>query len=108
MDILLKNKNLETKTGPKKPTRPPPPLPSDSTIIKLIEDQNRVNEYEGTNELGKPINQMFFNKIKPELEMRTTVVYRFSCIIYRLDGYVSPYHKTFTSKDITSLSELEK
>ena len=105
---LPEKQEPETKTGPKKPTRPPPPPPSDSTIIKLIEDQNRVKEYEATNQLGRPINQLFFNKIKSEVEMRTTVVYRFSCIIYRLDGNVSPYHKTFTSKDITSLSELEK
>ena len=89
----------------KKPTPAPRP---DSTIIKLIEDQNRIKEYEATDNLARPINQIFFNKIKSQVEMRTTVVYRFSCIIYRLDGHVSPYHKTFTSKDITSLSELEK
>ena len=40
--------------------------------------------------------------------MRTIVVYKFSCQIYRLDGQISNYSKTFKSKFITSLSELEK
>ena len=58
--------------------------------------------------LGRPLNQMLFDKAKQVVEMRTIVVYKFACLIYRLDGQTSNYSKTFKSKNITSLSELEK
>lgn len=100
---LLNLLKKDQTTPPKKPTRPPPP-PS-ATIIQLIQDRNRVKEYEATKMLERPINQIFFDKVKQVVEMGTTVVYKFSCLIYRLDGQIA---KTFKSKNITSLSELEK
>ena len=50
--------------------------------IRLIEDKTRVKKYEVTGNLNNNLSDLIFNNIKSVVEMRTKVVYSFSCDIF--------------------------
>ena len=64
------------------------------TRISLIEDQTRVKTYEATGNLNHDVFNASLKTIKLVLEMRTRVIYSFSCSIFRGRNHVIQYHKT--------------
>ena len=50
-----------------------------------------------TGNLNFDLTKKIMDEIKPKVEMRTSVLHAFSCIIYRGEGEIVEYSKTFKS-----------
>ena len=95
----------QRRTRPSRPTRPPPPPPplvgprtvqnisEGSTRVRMVENQTRVKKYKFTGNLNGDVSNLIMNTIRPVVEMRTGVIYSFSCRIYQ-GSRVVEYHKT--------------
>ena len=76
--------------------------------IILIGDTTRIKKYEVTGNLNNNLSNLIFNNIKSVVEMRTKVIYSFSCDIFKAKNELIRYHKTMSNnKTFTSLREIE-
>ena len=65
-------------------------------------------KYEVTGNLNNNLSDLIFDNIKSVVEMRTKVIYSFSCDIFQAKNEVIRYHKTMSNnKTFTSLREIE-
>ena len=79
------------------------------TRISPIEGQTCVKTYEVTGNLNHDVSNCILKTIKPVIEMRTRVIYSFSCSIFWVRNHVVQYHKTLPdNKTFTSLREIEE
>ena len=77
--------------------------------VNLIENQTRIKRYEVTGNLNRDVSDSIFKTINQVIKMRTEVIYRFSCKVYRRKNEVIHYHKTLSNNKIyTSLREIEE
>ena len=67
------------------------------TEIKLDENGGRVKVYKTTGNLNFDLTDIIMEKITPIIETRTKVIHAFSCVIYRGQGEIIEYSKTFKS-----------
>ena len=67
------------------------------TEIKLVENGGRVKVYQTTGNLNFDLTDKIMEKITPIIETRTKVIHAFSCVIYRGQGEIIEYSKTFKS-----------
>ena len=78
------------------------------TTINLIENQTCIRTCQVTGYLNHDVSNLVLDTICPVIEMRTRVIYSFSCSVY-WGSQISQYHNTFpTSGTLTSLSQTEE
>ena len=70
---------------------------TNKTEIKLVENGGRVKVYQTTGNLNFDLTDKIMEKITPIIETRTKVIHAFSCVIYRGQGEIIEYSKTFKS-----------
>ena len=68
---------------------------TNKTEIKLVENGGRVKVYKTTGNLNFDLADKIMEKITPIIETRTKVIHAFSCVIYRGQGEIIEYSKTF-------------
>ena len=68
---------------------------TNKTEIKLVENGGRVKVYKTTGNLNLDLTDKIMEKITPIIETRTKVIHAFSCVIYRGQGEIIEYSKTF-------------
>ena len=68
---------------------------TNKTEIKLDENGGRVKVYKTTGNLNFDLTDIIMEKITPIIETRTKVIHAFSCVIYRGQGEIIEYSKTF-------------
>ena len=93
---LVKNKT-EIKSTPNETGEPSTAQEvfTNKTEIKLVENGGRVKVYKTTGNLNLDLTDKIMEKITPIIETRTKVIHAFSCVIYRGQGEIIEYSKTF-------------
>ena len=88
----------------------PQEVVTNKTEIKLVENGGRVKVFKTTGNLNFDLTDIIMEKITPIIEMRTKVIHAFSCVIYRGQGEIVEYSKTFKapSGTFSSLSEIKE
>ena len=83
---------------------------TNKTEIKLVENGGRVKVFKTTGNLNFDLADIIMEKITPIIEMRTKVIHAFSCEIYRGQGEIIEYSKTFKapSGTFSSLSDIKE
>ena len=83
---------------------------TNKTEIKLAENGDRVKVYKTTGNLNFDLTDIIMEKITPIIETRTKVIHAFSCVIYRGQGEIIEYSKTFKapSGTFSSLSDIKE
>ena len=83
---------------------------TNKTEIKLVENGDRVKVFKTTGNLNFDLTDIIMEKITPIIEMRTKVIHAFSCVIFRGQGEIIEYSKTFKapSGTFSSLSEIKE
>ena len=83
---------------------------TNKTEIKLDEDGDRVKVFKTTGNLNFDLTDIILKKITPIIETRTKVIQSFSCKIYRGQGEIIEYSKTFKapSGTFSSLSDIKE
>ena len=88
----------------------PQEVVTNKTEIKLLENGGRVKVFKTTGNLNFDLTDIIMEKITPIIEMRTKVILAFSCVIYRGQGEIIEYSKTFKapSGTFSSLSDIKE
>ena len=88
----------------------PQEVVTNKTEIKLVENGGRVKVYKTTGNLNFDLTDKIMEKITPIIEMRTKVIHAFSCVIYRGQGEIIEYSKTFKapSGTFSSLADIKE
>ena len=83
---------------------------TNKTEIKLLENGDRVKVFKTTGNLNFDLTDIIMEKITPIIETRTKVIHAFSCVIYRGQGELIEYSKTFKapSGTFSSLSDIKE
>ena len=83
---------------------------TNKTEIKLVENGGRVKVYKTTGNLNFALTDKIMEKITPIIETRTKVIHAFSCVIYRGQGEIIEYSKTFKAPPGTfsSLADIKE
>ena len=83
---------------------------TNKTEIKLVENGGRVKVFKTTGNLNFDLTDIIMEKIIPIIETRTKVIHAFSCVIYRGQGKIIAYNKTFKapSGTFSSLSDIKE
>ena len=83
---------------------------TNKTEIKLVENGGRVKVYKTTGNLNFDLTDIIMEKITPIIETRTKVIHAFSCVIYRGQGEIIEYSKTFKapSGTFSSLADIKE
>ena len=83
---------------------------TNKTEIKLVENGGRVKVYKTTGNLNFDLTDKIMEKITPVIETRTKVIHAFSCVIYRGQGEIIEYSKTFKAPPGTfsSLADIKE
>ena len=109
-EILENKKKLSqqevNKTGESSTTQE---VVTNKTEIKLAENGGRVKVYKTTGNLNFDLTDIIMEKITPIIETRTKIIHAFSCVIYRGQGEIIEYSKTFKapSGTFSSLADIE-
>ena len=83
---------------------------TNKTEIKLVENGGRVKVFKTTGNLNFDLTDIIMEKITPIIETRTKVIHAFSCVIYRGQGELIEYSKTFKapSGTFSSLADIKE
>ena len=83
---------------------------TNKTEIKLVENGGRVKVFKTTGNLNFDLTDIIMEKITPIIETRTKVIHAFSCVIYRGQGEIIEYSKTFKAPPGTfsSLADIKE
>ena len=83
---------------------------TNKTEIKLVKNGGRVKVYKTTGNLNFDLTNKIMDKITPIIETRTKVIHAFSCVIYRGQGEIIEYSKTFKAPPGTfsSLADIKE
>ena len=83
---------------------------TNKTEIKLVENGGRVKVYKTTGNLNFDLTDKIMKKITPIIETRTKVIHAFSCVIFRGQGEIIEYSKTFKAPPGTfsSLADIKE
>ena len=110
-EILENKKKLSqqevNKTGESSTTQE---VVTNKTEIKLAENGGRVKVYKTTGNLNFDLTDIIMEKITLIIETRTKVIHAFSCVIYRGQGEIIEYSKTFKapSGTFSSLADIKE
>ena len=88
----------------------PQEVVTNKTEIKLVENGVRAKVFKTTGNLNFDLTDKIMEKITPIIEMRTKVIHAFSCVIYRGQGDIIEYSKTFKapSGTFSSLADIKE
>ena len=88
----------------------PQEVVTNKTEIKLVENGVRAKVFKTTGNLIFDLTDIIMEKITPIIEMRTRIIHAFSCLIYRGQGEIIEYNKTFKipEKTFSSLVEIKE
>ena len=83
---------------------------TNKTEITLVENGGQVKVFKTTGNLNFDLTDIIMEKITPIIETRTKVIHAFSCVIYRGQGEIIEYSKTFKARSGTfsSLSDINE
>ena len=100
-------KSTPNETGESSATRE---VVTNKTEIKLVENGGRAKVFKTTGNLNFDLTDIIMEKITPIIEMRAKVIHAFSCVIYRGQGEIIEYSKTFKapSGTFSSLAEIKE
>ena len=106
---ILENKKKLPPNETGEPSTPQEVI-TNKTEIKLVEEGGRVKVFKTTGNLNFDLTDIIMEKITPIIEMRTKVIHAFSCVIYRGQGEIIEYSKTFKapSGTFSSLSDVKE
>ena len=88
----------------------PQEVVTNKTEIKLVKNGGRDKVFKTTGNLNFDLTDIIMEKITPIIEMRTRIIHAFSCLIYRGQGEIIEYNKTFKipEKTFSSLAEIKE
>ena len=88
----------------------PQEVVTNKTEIKLVENGGRVKVFKTKGNLNFDLTDIIMEKVTPIIEMRTKVIHAFSCVIYRGQGEIIEYSKTFKAPPGTfsNLAEIKE
>ena len=88
----------------------PQEVVTNKTEIKLVKNGGRDKVFKTTGNLNLDLTDIIMEKITPIIEMRTRIIHAFSCLIYRGQGEIIEYNKTFKipEKTFSSLAEIKE
>ena len=88
----------------------PQEVVTNKTEIKLVENGVLAKVFKTTGNLNFDLTDIIMEKITPIIEMRTRIIHAFSCLIYRGQGEIIEYNKTFKipEKTFSSLAEIKE
>ena len=100
-------KSAPNETGE---SSPPQEVVTNKTETKLVENGGRAKVFKTTGNLNFDLTDKIMEKITPIIETRTKVIHAFSCVIYRGQGEIIEYSKTFKapSGTFSSLAEIKE
>ena len=88
----------------------PQEVVTNKTEIKLVKNGGRDKVFKTTGNLNFDLTDIIMEKITPIIETRTKVIHAFSCVIYRGQGEIIEYSKTFKapSETFSSLAAIKE
>ena len=109
-EVVTNKKEIKSAPNAVGESSPPQEVVTNKTEIKLVENGGRVKVFKTTGNLNFDLTDIIMEKITPIIEMRTKVIHAFSCVIYRGQGEIIEYSKTFKapSGTFSSLSDIKE
>ena len=109
-EVVTNKKEIKSAPNETGESSNPKEVVTSKTEIKLVENGGRVKVFKTTGNLNFDLTEIIMEKITPIIEMRTKVIHAFSCVIYRGQGEIIEYSKTFKAPPGTfsSLSEIKE
>ena len=109
-EVITNKKEIKSAPNETGESSNPQEVATNKTEIKLVENGGRVKVFKTTGNLNFDLTDIIMEKITPIIEMRTKVIHAFSCVIYRGQGEIIEYSKTFKapSGTFSSLSEIKE
>ena len=109
-EVVTNKKEIKSAPNETGESSTPQEVVTNKTEIKLVENGGRVKVFKTTGNLNFDLTDVIMEKITPIIEMRTKVIHAFSCVIYRGQGEIIEYSKTFKapSGTFSSLSDIKE
>ena len=109
-EVVTNKKEIKSTPNETGESSNPKEVVTNKTEIKLVENGGRVKVFKTTGNLNFDLTDIIMEKITPIIEMRTKVIHAFSCVIYRGQGEIIEYSKTFKapSGTFSSLSDIKE
>ena len=109
-EVIKNKKEIKSTPNATGESSNPQEVITNKTEIKLVENGGRVKVFKTTGNLNFDLTDIIMEKITPIIEMRTKVILAFSCVIYRGQGEIIEYSKTFKtpSGTFSSLSDIKE
>ena len=109
-EVVTNKKEIKSTPNETGESSTPQEVVTNKTEIKLVENGGRVKVFKTTGNLNFDLTDIIMEKITPIIEMRTKVIHAFSCVIYRGQGEIIEYSKTFKapSGTFSSLSDIKE
>ena len=109
-EVVTNKKEIKSAPNETGESSNPKEVVTNKTEIKLVENGGRVKVFKTTGNLNFDLTDIIMEKITPIIEMRTKVIHAFSCVIYRGQGEIIEYSKTFKapSGTFSSLSDIKE
>ena len=109
-EVVTNKKEIKSAPNETGQSSNPQEVVTNKTEIKLVENGGRVKVFKTTGNLNFDLTDIIMEKITPIIEMRTKVIHAFSCVIYRGQGEIIEYSKTFKapSGTFSSLSDIKE
>ena len=109
-EVVTNKKEIKSAPSETGESSNPKEVITNKTEIKLVENGGRVKVFKTTGNLNFDLTDIIMEKITPIIEMRTKVIHAFSCVIYRGQGEIIKYSKTFKapSGTFSSLSDIKE
>ena len=109
-EVVTNKKEIKSTPNETGESSNPKEVVTNKTEIKLVENGGRVKVFKTTGNLNFDLTDIVMEKITPIIEMRTKVIHAFSCVIYRGQGEIIEYSKTFKapSGTFSSLSDIKE
>ena len=109
-EVVTNKKEIKSAPNETGESSNPKEVVTNKTEIKLVENGGRVKVFKTTGNLNFDLSDIIMEKITPIIETRTKVIHAFSCVIYRGQGEIIEYSKTFKapSGTFSSLADIKE
>ena len=109
-EVVTNKKEIKSAPNATGESSNPQEVITNKTEIKLLENGDRVKVFKTTGNSNFDLTDIIMEKITPIIETRTKVIHAFSCVIYRGQGEIVEYSKTFKapSGTFSSLSDIKE
>ena len=109
-EVVTNKKEIKSTPNETGESSAPQEVVTNKTEIKLVENGGRAKVFKTTGNLNFDLTDIIMEKITPIIEMRTRIIHAFSCLIYRGQGEIIEYNKTFKipEKTFSSLAEIKE